>query len=121
MTTEQFTYWIHGFFEISESKQLTEKQTQIIKDHLALVFNKVTPDRTENSGAITHELPGTIECEKNWSEILSKSFKSFTPHVDESDINPPLCNSLDSNTPICQESPKFGLGKFNRRPGQLYC
>ncbi len=45
MDSEQFVYWLHGFFEISDAKTLTETQVQIIKDHLDLVFNKVTPDR----------------------------------------------------------------------------
>lgn len=45
MTTEQFTYWLQGFFEVSGDKKLNEKQVTIIKDHLALVFDKVTPDR----------------------------------------------------------------------------
>lgn len=47
MTPESFTYWLQGFFEISDAKKLDEKQVQIIKDHLSLIFNKVTPDRTE--------------------------------------------------------------------------
>jgi hypothetical protein len=46
MTTEQFTIWLQGFFELSEEKKLSEKQVTIIKDHLALVFEKVTPDRS---------------------------------------------------------------------------
>jgi hypothetical protein len=46
MTPEQFTYWLQGFMEISNPTTLDEIQTQIIKDHLALVFNKQTPDRT---------------------------------------------------------------------------
>jgi hypothetical protein len=46
MTTEQFAIWLNGFFELSEEKKLSEKQVTIIKDHLALVFEKVTPDRS---------------------------------------------------------------------------
>ena len=49
MTPENFTYWIQGFFEISDAKKLDETQVQIIKDHLDLVFNKVTPDRSEST------------------------------------------------------------------------
>lgn len=45
MTTEQFTYWLNGFFEISDAKTLNEKQIKIIKDHLSLVLDKQTPDR----------------------------------------------------------------------------
>lgn len=54
MTTESFAYWLQGFFEISDAKALNEKQVTIIKDHLAEVFNKVTPDRNnhkENSSS----------------------------------------------------------------------
>ncbi len=44
MTAEQFTYWLQGFMETADPKSIDEKQTQIIKDHLALVFTKVTPE-----------------------------------------------------------------------------
>jgi hypothetical protein len=47
MTTEQFAYWLQGFLELSENKTINERQVKIIKDHLALVFKKETPDRTE--------------------------------------------------------------------------
>lgn len=51
MSPEQFTYWLKGFFEISDTNNLSEKQVQIIRDHLDFVFNKVTPDRKcENLG-----------------------------------------------------------------------
>ncbi len=46
MTAEQFTYWLQGFMETADPKSIDEKQTQIIKDHLKLVFTKVTPDYT---------------------------------------------------------------------------
>jgi hypothetical protein len=46
MTAEQFTYWLQGFMEIEDPQTLTKQQTQVIKDHLKLVFDKQTPDRT---------------------------------------------------------------------------
>jgi hypothetical protein len=45
MSEKDFTYWLQGFMEIENPTQLTERQTQIIKDHLKLVFDKRTPDR----------------------------------------------------------------------------
>jgi hypothetical protein len=45
MTAEHFTYWLQGFFELSDVKTLDQKQVKIIKDHLNLVYNKVTPNR----------------------------------------------------------------------------
>jgi hypothetical protein len=43
MDATQFAYWLQGFFEISDARNLDYKQVQIIRDHLNLVFNKVTP------------------------------------------------------------------------------
>jgi hypothetical protein len=45
MTAEQFTYWLQGFMEVGDPKTLDSTQTQIIKDHLSLVFEKQTPTR----------------------------------------------------------------------------
>lgn len=39
MTSEQFVFWLQGFFELSpDSEILTDKQVEIIKNHLKLVF-----------------------------------------------------------------------------------
>jgi hypothetical protein len=43
MTPEQFAYWLQGFAEIN-GKVPNEEEWQIIKDHLATVFTKITPD-----------------------------------------------------------------------------
>lgn len=42
MTTDQFAYWLQGFAELNEAPP-TPEQWQAIRDHLALVFHKVTP------------------------------------------------------------------------------
>lgn len=42
MTPQDFCYWLHGFAELNGS-QPTPEQWQSIREHLALVFNKVTP------------------------------------------------------------------------------
>lgn len=43
MTPENFCYWVQGYFEIGNIQSLNSAQVQIVKDHLALVFKKVTP------------------------------------------------------------------------------
>jgi hypothetical protein len=45
MLPSEFVFWLWGYFEISDSNNLSPQQVQIIRDHLALVFEKVTPDR----------------------------------------------------------------------------
>jgi len=44
MTPENFTYWLQGFAELNQSAP-TDEQWTVIRDHLALVFKKVTPAR----------------------------------------------------------------------------
>lgn len=38
MTSRDFCYWLQGHFEIEDPKEINEKQLNIIKKHLALVF-----------------------------------------------------------------------------------
>lgn len=83
MDSTAFTYWLQGFFEISDAKKLDEKQVQIIKDHLNLVFNKVTPNRNEAT-------------KKEWSQgstlegIDFKSPNLYCSTSTSSGINPDL-------------------------------
>ena len=55
MNPEQFTYWLQGFFELSEA-DLTPRE-QIIKDHLKTVFHKVTPTYTHPLDRQTGPVP----------------------------------------------------------------
>lgn len=49
MNSTDFTYWLQGFVELSEADAVpNEKQWLMIKDHLKLVFDKKTPDRSSN-------------------------------------------------------------------------
>lgn len=38
MECKDFVYWLQGFFEISEAKELNARQVEIIKNHLNMVF-----------------------------------------------------------------------------------
>lgn len=58
MTPEQFVYWLQGYFELSEAKELTPEQVQIVKDHLKLVFDKKTPDRTYLTDSVYRQPTG---------------------------------------------------------------
>ena len=50
MNSIDFCYWLQGHFEISGSKELTEEQVEIVKNHLNLVFK--------------HEIDGMYEKEE---------------------------------------------------------
>lgn len=57
ITPEQFCYWLKGFMEVADPSELNCTQTQIIKDHLDEVFNKVTPDRKVIKSELPEGLP----------------------------------------------------------------
>ena len=45
MTPESFVYWLQGFMEMADPVILDERQVETVRDHLTLVFDKLTPDR----------------------------------------------------------------------------
>ena len=49
MNSRDYCFWLQGFFEISETEQLTTKQIEIIKNHLSLVFiHEIDPSMSDN-------------------------------------------------------------------------
>lgn len=54
MTSEQFAYWLQGFVELHGSEPTAEQWKQI-KDHLQLVFVKVTPSVVVTGPVTTQE------------------------------------------------------------------
>ncbi len=54
MESINFCYWLQGYFEVlaagdDPEAELTPEQVACIKDHLAMVFTKVTPDRAKST------------------------------------------------------------------------
>lgn len=62
MTDRDFAYWLKGFFEIANPETITKEQIQIIKDHLDLVFNKVTPSRPAWTGFSGYSSYSGVSC-----------------------------------------------------------
>lgn len=54
MTAENFCYWLQGYIEISRANGqpivITDKEVQVIEDHLKLIFKKEIPIRSGNIG-----------------------------------------------------------------------
>ena len=46
MNETEFCYWLNGYFEISGATELDPEQVKMVKEHLALVFEKVTEEKT---------------------------------------------------------------------------
>lgn len=71
MNERDFIYWLSGFLESSSSKILFEDQVKTIKDHLALVCNKQTP----NNYGITFTPNPSIPL------IVDPAFPQTTPNI----------------------------------------
>ena len=88
MTPENFCYWLQGWFELNETidhrEGATPETLKMIQDHLALVFNKVTPNQAERNKEIRDKV----------IEILneSKRIGGYIPKPDTDDSNIALLN-----------------------------
>lgn len=76
MTAENFCYFLQGYLETSNPEFISAAQTQIIKDHLALVFNKVTPDRSQSE---TKTQPYCFKVPFDLEKQLSTQFTQTNP------------------------------------------
>jgi hypothetical protein len=52
MTSRDFCFWLQGFFELSNTNQLSEQQVSTIKAHLNLAFKH---DIDPSMGGPTHQ------------------------------------------------------------------
>jgi hypothetical protein len=49
MTSRDFAFWLQGFFEVSNAESVTKEQTEVIKNHLNLVFyHEIDPSYTDD-------------------------------------------------------------------------
>jgi len=98
MTTTEFCYWLQGFMETADPKSINETQTQIIKDHLDLVFNKVTPDRKE----VKENKEEKLEKDNNllWDYLQKHQFKMPSSFPPQPELYPDFIN-FPPNTIIC--------------------
>lgn len=50
MKSRDFCYWLQGFFELSDEKEITEHQIDLIKTHLNMVFeHEIDPSFGEDN------------------------------------------------------------------------
>lgn len=75
MDASDFVYWLQGFVELTETSTINEKQWLVIKDHLKLVFDKQTPDRSKDPSIINEiKIEGNEEIWKHWYEKYGNKF-----------------------------------------------
>jgi hypothetical protein len=54
MTEREFCYWLQGLFEVGKPETLNADQTEMIRQHLGLVFDRVINVATLDLSRIVH-------------------------------------------------------------------
>ena len=72
MSSRDFVMWLNGFFELTNAEELTKEQVAMIKEHLSLCFNKITPElRQEDKMLTPYIIPnGDTMPNPNWNKII---------------------------------------------------
>ena len=69
MNTIDFCYWLQGHFELNPDAALTTEQTQIIKNHLKLVFkHEIDPLRQTQTTTVVDVLDAAHNG-PNWTPL----------------------------------------------------
>ena len=100
MNAQDFCFWLQGMFELTNTKTLSKQQVEIIRNHLQLVFTKVTPDvdiEKENDDGLSS---GDI------LKILDKIKDDTEPYVYTDEQKMPQQPLWDDHTIRC--SPRTG-------------
>ena len=97
MTPQDFTNWLRGLIEIAQPTKLNRKQTQIVKDHLQLVFKKETPlsdpvARERLNNLFNTKDPRHMDDKRGLPFLSSTDGITFHPNTipyGEGDLDPP--------------------------------
>jgi len=125
MTPEQFVYWLQGYMEMANPSSLNMRETRIIKDHLALVFDKKTPEREEekepfafkgidfDSGkANLNSLPDANSHDLWDKKLCSNVNYSYDPNL--------ICSSSVTENTLPKEEKSYRTEKKNKK-NQVKC
>ena len=84
MTPENFAYWLQGFIELTQGQTPNPAQWKSIKEHLDLVFTKMTPPVGETTVKINVDAKdaqkAVEDLKKKYDELMEKA-KEATPFI----------------------------------------
>ncbi len=83
MNTIDFCFWLQGYFELSESNALSDKQVQVIKSHLNLVFKHEIDPLRESETSTPKEILNATHVESGTFGLIQKIPSNKTGNNDE--------------------------------------
>jgi len=127
MTPENFCYWLQGYFEINAAylaQGLDAAQTEMIREHLQLVFDKqTTPLKIDIDGRkVLQDLGMDFQLEQK--KIMDEKIRMncYTPNQSSSATNKDgFTTTTCHNSPFsCEELPKVEVDKYPVPPSNFY-
>lgn len=82
MTAEQFAYWLHGFTELTRGQTPDPAQWKAIREHLDLVFKKVTPQVDEVKVRVDVDTKDAQKSVSDLAEVMRKYQDTLKLHRD---------------------------------------
>lgn len=61
MTSKEFCYWLQGSLEMNDNKSFNEKQTEVLKKHLDMVFEHIAHLDEKDQSPLGAPIPSTLE------------------------------------------------------------
>jgi len=109
MKSVEFCYWLQGLFEVAEPTSLNEKQTEIIKRHLNLVFiheiDEMYPPEQKEALDAAHA-GFAVETPENFIASVFKEVAEIRPPIKKSNL--PLY--MQQNATEAELDAKYGKG-----------
>lgn len=91
MTAIEFAYWLNGALELGGMKTMSAEQVQIVKDHLALVLTKITPQVLSQAQVKV----GAEVKHKTAEELLKALIDPTKTYINDPTLAPKVNNAPD--------------------------
>ena len=79
MQSRDFVYWLQGLFELAEPLTLNKKQTELIKNHLSMVF--------------VHEIDPSMGDKEHQGKLNAVHLGQKKPHCSQQDLSISITNT----------------------------
>jgi len=83
MKSEQFCFWLQGYFELSKNQGMTPEQVQIIRNHLNLVFkHEIDPSMPDKTGEFQKIHDGINDLTDEQKQAI-KDYEESAKHLEQ--------------------------------------
>lgn len=116
MNEREFCYWLKGFFELTDTNDVDAVQVAMIKEHLDLVFTKVTKSKPELLQETIDQHRGQIFGDSSSINFIDMP-EGWTPGWTDPETGMTYCCE-DRHTPTINPDGTPAYGLYSNGPTQ---